>query len=249
MKKRASRPSIKKAPEPQRLSKLLSERGICSRREADRYIEAGLVKVDGEIVSELGSKALPNAVIELLPKAKQLQENKITILLNKPIGYVSTQPEKDYPEAIELITQRNQYRSGKSMPFNPGHLRKLSVVGRLDIDSKGLLLFTQDGALAKKLIGEDSEIEKEYIVRVEGDTSPATIRKLAHGLSLDKKKLKPVQVELLEPGLLKFILKEGRKRQIRRMCDQVKLRVIGLKRVRIDRFVLGDLPEGKWRYI
>lgn len=249
MKKPASR-SHKPSPAlPERLSKLLSSRGICSRREADRYIAAGLVKVDGAVVTELGSKALPNAVIELLPHAQKLQESKITILLNKPIGYVSTQPEKGYPEALNLITPFNQYRKGKKITFHPGHLKKLSVVGRLDIDSKGLLLLTQDGALAKKMIGEDAQIEKEYLVRVEGNSSPATLRTLSHGLSLDKQKLKPVKVEEIEPGLLKFILKEGKKRQIRRMCALVHLKVISLKRVRIGPYVLGDLPEGKWRYI
>ena len=235
---------------PQRLSKILSERGICSRREADRYIAAGQVKVNGEILSELGVKVDENAEIELLGKAQKFQENKVTILLNKPIGYVSSQPEKGYLSAIELITPRNQYRrGGKQTLVNPSHLRKLSAAGRLDIDSKGLLILTQDGALVKKLIGEDSNIEKEYLVRVDGEINSTAIQKLSHGLRMNKKALKQAKVEEIEPGLLKIILTEGKKRQIRKMCELVKLRVVSLKSERIGDYVLGDIPEGKWRYI
>jgi 23S rRNA pseudouridine2604 synthase len=237
-----------KKPQEERLSKIMSQRGICSRREADRYIEAGWVLVNGEVVSELGSKVSSNAQIELKSEGKRKQSHKVTILLNKPIGYVSGQPEKGYPAAIELITAQNQYRRGSGPLFHPGHRSKLAAAGRLDIDSRGLLVFTQDGALVKKLIGEDTQVEKEYLVRVEGEVKESMLQRLTHGLVLDKKKLKPVKVEEIESGLLRFILTEGRKRQIRRMCDQVRLKVISLKRVRVGEMVLGDLPEGKWKF-
>lgn len=233
----------------QRLSKVMSERGICSRREADRFIEAGQVSVNGEVISVLGTKVPENAEIKLLAKAQKYQETKVTILLHKPIGYVSTQPEKGYPEAIDLITPGNQFKKDKGPKFNPSHLRKLSVAGRLDIDSKGLLLLTQDGALAKKIVGAESDIEKEYLVRVEGEVTELALRKLKKGLSLDGESLKLAKVEVLEEGLLKFILTEGKKRQIRRMCELVKLRVVSLKRVRVGRISLAELPEGKWRYL
>lgn len=228
-----------------RLSKVMSERGICSRREADRFIEAGQVSVNGEIVSVLGTRVPINAEIKLLEKAQRAKALKVTILLNKPIGYVSTQPEKGYPEALELITPQNQAKREK------GELnrKKLAVAGRLDIDSNGLLVLTQDGAIAKKLIGEDSNIEKEYLVRVEGDVTEGAIKRLSGGLSLDGSLLKSAQVELVKPGLLRIILVEGKKRQIRRMCELVKLKVISLKRVRIGKVSLGDLPVGKWRYL
>ncbi|MCH9626566.1 MAG: Dual-specificity RNA pseudouridine synthase RluF [Chlamydiales bacterium] len=229
-----------------RLSKLLSERGICSRREADRYIEAGMVLVDGEIMSILGSKVSVNAEIELMPEASKNQKSKVTILLNKPVGFVSTQPEKNYRPAIDLITPSNQVRGGT---FFPHHLHKLSVVGRLDIDSKGLLVLTQDGVLAKCLIGPDSEIEKEYLVRVEGILTPDLLNEIRAGLYLDGKQLKSVEVDILEPQLLRMILREGKKRQIRRMCEMLGLHVVYLKRVRIGEVRLGDLPEGKWRYL
>lgn len=212
-----------------RLSKVMSERGICSRREADRYIEQGCVLVDGAVVSELGTKIAPDARIELTRPSK-----KTTILLNKPVGYVSNLPEKGYPEAVELL------------PFPH---RKLNVAGRLDIDSKGLLVLTNDGALVKKLIGPDAEMEKEYLVRVEGTITKEGIQKLSQGLYLDNKLLKSAHIDQLKPNLLRFVLKEGKKRQIRRMCTLVGLHVIGLKRVRIGRIRLGDLPEGQWRFL
>lgn len=227
----------------------MSERGICSRREADRFIEAGQVSVNGEIVTVLGTKVPDNAVIKLLAHAQKTQSQKVTIILNKPIGYVSTQPEKGYPEALELITPQNQVKKEGGGSFNTVHKRKLAVAGRLDIDSNGMLVLTQDGAIAKKLIGEESGMEKEYLVRVEGDLNDAILRRLSHGLRLDGKALKPVKVEVAKPGLLRFILTEGKKRQIRRMCELVKLNVISLKRVRVGKVALGDLPVGKWRYL
>lgn len=231
-------------PMPMRLSKLLSERGICSRREADRYIEAGQVLVDGEIVSVLGTKVEPTADIALVPEAVEKQQAKVTILLNKPVGYVSTQPERDYLPASDLIVPDNQAGSGT---FHIRQLKKLSCVGRLDIESKGLLVLTQDGTLAKQIIGPDSEMEKEYLVRVEGDARP--VLELRSGCMLDGVVLKPMQIDLLEEGLVRMVLTQGKKRQIRRLCEQVGLKVTHLKRVRIGKVRLGSLPEGKWRYL
>ncbi len=229
-----------------RLSKLMSERGICSRREADRMIERKLVRVNGKIVSELGTKVPKDAKIELLPTAKKWQAEKVTILLHKPVGYVSTQPEKGYRHALELIIPQRQWKGGS---FCESHLRKLSAAGRLDIDSKGLLVLTQDGVVAKQLLGENSSIEKQYLVRVEGNLTQDCIKRLRFGLNLDGCALKPVIVKQQEENLLNIILKEGKKRQIRRMCQMVGLKVVGLKRVRIGGVRLGDLPMGKWRYL
>lgn len=231
-----------------RLSKLMSDRGLCSRREADAYIAAGQVLVDGEIVSVLGTKVSVTSLITLKDQAQSKQDSKVTILLNKPIGYVSTQPEKGYIPAIDLIRPENQF-SGDKRRLEPDHRKNLNVAGRLDIDSKGLLIFTQDGTLVKKIIGPDSNMEKEYLVRVEGRITKQSLQKLCFGLSLDGKPLKPAVVELLEPQLLCFILKEGKKRQIRRMCELVNLKVVKLKRVRIGAILLGNLPEGKWRFL
>lgn len=229
-----------------RLSKLMAERGLCSRREADNYIERGLVLVDGEVVNQLGTKVSPSVKITLARQARKQQTSLVTIILNKPIGYVSAQPEPGYTPAIKLITQENCFGAQN---LKAEHMRGLAVAGRLDIDSQGLLLFTQDGRVAKQIIGEHSGLEKEYLVRVNGDLSVEQMQLLRHGLQLDGKPLKPAHVEWVNREQLRFVLIEGKKRQIRRMCDLVGLKVLGLKRVRIGRIRLGNLPEGKWRFL
>ncbi len=233
-----------------RLSKLMSEQGICSRREADRYIERGWVTVDGEVISELGSKIFPSQKISLNKAAQKLQTQWVTILFNKPVGYVSGQAERGYRPAIQLIKPDTQFCGRPPCKqFKPGHLKQLAPAGRLDIDSQGLLVLTQDGRIAKQLIGNDSTIEKEYLVRVKGDLSADRLSLLNHGLNLDGKALKPAKVQWQNRDQLRFVLREGKKRQIRRMCEMVDLQVNGLKRVRIGRIRLGNLPEGRWRYL
>ena len=228
----------------------MSERGLCSRREADSYIERGWVKVDGVIVSELGAKAFPGQTITLERAAQAQQTSRVTILINKPIGYVSGQAEKGYTPAAALIDARSHYARDRSpLRFSRAHLQGLAVAGRLDIDSQGLLVLTQDGRIARQLIGEDSDVDKEYLVRVQGRLDDRGLALLNHGLSLDGKALRPATVRWQNDDQLCFILREGKKRQIRRMCELVGLRVVGLKRVRIGRVRLGDLPQGQWRYL
>jgi len=234
--------------EPLRLSKLMAQRGLCSRREADEYIARGWVLVDGKVVSELGTKVLPTQGVTLSPQARQKQEARVTILLYKPPGYVSGQPEDNHLPAVSLITEEN-HMPGDVQPFQRQHLQGLAPAGRLDIDSRGLLIFTQDGRLAKLLTSEDSELEKEYIVRVRGEVTPATLSKLQHGIELDGRPLKPARVERITADRLRFLLREGKHRQIRRMCEAVALDVLSLMRVRIGRVKLGTLPEGQWRFL
>ena len=233
-----------------RVSKLMSEQGICSRREADSYIERGWVLVDGVPVTELGTRAFPTQKITLTRQAQSKQQASVTILLNKPIGYVSGQPEPGYQPAVVLIKPDARWSDDK-MPlrFSATHLRGLAPAGRLDIDSQGLIVFTQDGRIAKQLIGQDSQIEKEYLVRVEGALSDENLARLNFGLALDGKPLKRAEVSRLNKDQLRFVLREGKKRQIRRMCELVGLKVTGLKRVRIGNVRLGALPEGQWRYL
>ena len=238
--------------QPERLSKLMARQGLCSRREADRYIERGWVMVDGEVVSTLGTKILPHQKITLNKQAKQTQDSRKTILINKPVGYVSGQPEDGYRAAIELVRPENCFdaKNTRGNPWSKSiNLRGFAPAGRLDIDSPGLLVMTQDGRVAKKLIGENSGVEKEYLVRVQGQVTDKTLALLRHGLELDGRPLKPAKVTRLNDDQLKFILKEGRKRQIRRMCELVGLRAVGLKRVRIGNVRLGKLPEGQWRLL
>ncbi len=233
-----------------RLSKLMSERGMCSRREADSFIERGLVIVNGLRVSELGLKVDPSSEVALDEKAALEQTGLVTIILNKPVGYVSGQAEKGYRPASVLLTPANRAKGDKSgMKFSPARMKNLAPAGRLDIDSQGLIVFTQDGRVAKKLIGERSEIEKEYIVRVEGEVTEKALGLLDFGLSLNGIPLKKAIVTRLNNDQLRFVLRQGKKRQIRRMCELVNLRVTGLRRVRIGNIRLGSLPEGRWRYL
>jgi 23S rRNA pseudouridine2604 synthase len=237
-----------------RLSKRMSELGIASRREADEWIAKGWVRVDDHVVNELGSRVLPLQRITVDAKAKFAQAQRVTVLVNKPVGYVSGQAEDGYEPALVLITPANQWREDRSgTRFLREHLRSLVPAGRLDIDSVGLLVLTQDGRVAKHLIGEDSDVEKEYLVRVAtpagSKLSQSDLELLRHGLSLDGQALRPAHVEWVNDDQLRFVLRQGKKRQIRRMCEAVGLQVLGLKRVRIGSVMLGDLPAGQWRYL
>ncbi len=250
----APTPAPDHAPGTLRLSKRMSELGIASRREADEWIAKGWVRVDGRIVAELGARVLPDQHITVDAKARHEQARRVTVLLNKPIGYVSGQAEDGYEPAVVLVTLRNQWREDRSgTHFLPAHLKNLAPAGRLDIDSAGLLVLTQDGRVAKQLIGQDSWVEKEYLVRVDPGAgtrlSAAGLALLGHGLELDGEPLAPARVEWVNDDQLRFVLTEGKKRQIRRMCEAVGLKVTGLKRVRIGRVMLGDLPAGQWRYL
>ncbi len=236
--------------EKARLSKIMSQRGLCSRREADVWIEKGWVFVDGQQVTQLGTRILSSQTIEISKAARQEQKALLTLILHKPLGYVSGQAEDGYRPATVLVTPENHWPKDpiqQSLPV--GRIHGLAPAGRLDIDSTGLLVLTQDGRVAKELIGDHSLIEKEYLVRVEGDMIPGGIELLNHGLKLDGRPLKPAKVTWQNGDQLKFVLREGKKRQIRRMCDLVGLRVTGLKRVRIGQVRLGSLPSGQWRHL
>ncbi|AJX31274.1 pseudouridine synthase [Burkholderia oklahomensis] len=242
-----------------RLSKRMSELGLCSRREADEWIEKGWVLVDGERIDTLGTKVRADQRIEIDSNARAAQAAQVTILLHKPVGYVSGQAEDGYAPAVTLVTRENHWSGDRSpLRFSPQHLRALAPAGRLDIDSTGLLVLTQNGRVAKQLIGEQSDIDKEYLVRVRFGERMADIdqhfpaeslAKLRHGLELDGAPLKPAMVSWQNGEQLRFVLREGKKRQIRRMCELVGLEVIGLKRVRMGRVMLGALPQGEWRYL
>ncbi|CAN1492377.1 RsuA 16S rRNA uridine-516 pseudouridylate synthase and related pseudouridylate synthases [Burkholderiaceae bacterium] len=255
------------APGMVRLNKRMADLGLCSRREADEWIARGWVVVNGE-PAQMGWPVPHDARVEVLPQAQHQQNARVTIVLNKPMGYVSGQPEDGHESAAVLVQGERRWREdpNRSRHYAPEHSRGLAPAGRLDIDSIGLLVLTQDGRVARTLIGEDSDVEKEYLVRVQwapngpqgegvvGENVQAVFPRdrlalLRHGLSLDDQALKPAQVDWQNPEQLRFVLTEGKKRQIRRMCEQVGLHVVGLKRIRIGRVVLGNLPVGQWRYL
>ena len=254
----AGKPTPADGASPVRLNKRLADMGLCSRREADEWIERGWVRVNGQ-VAPMGLKVLAADHVTVDRQADAAQAQRVTILLHKPVGYVSGQAEDGHQPAVTLINAQSHWRGDASRTrFAPAQLRGLAPAGRLDIDSVGLLVLTQDGRVARQLIGEDSTVDKEYLVRVSfGEVAvnvqaafpPAQLARLRHGLSLDGQPLKPAQVDWQNPEQLRFVLNEGKKRQIRRMCEQVGLHVTGLKRVRIGRIQLGQLPVGQWRYL
>lgn len=337
-----------------RLNKRLSELGLCSRRESDGYIQRGLVEVDGKVVSVLGSKVTRQQRVALTPTAEAHQRSKLTVILNKPRGFISSSPNTPRQRpASRLLTLVNYDRQrGKDQPLlwpfpvhergtrrkqrrqlPRGWARGLAPAGRLDMDSTGMLILTQDGTLARALIGGDGKVEKEYHVTVtqqqmppnyvQGGAEDATVvtkKQLAllrYGLHLDGRQLRPALVDVIPEVIvpynhqgntsqyvrrkpkrgrnrdrqysklrssrnpqsrrhfsqlsperkhgtrsdpyddasvahptaeLRIVLREGRYRQIRRMCDAVGLNVHGLHRVRIGDLAIGDLSTGYWRF-
>ncbi|WP_313235151.1 pseudouridine synthase [Delftia acidovorans] len=256
--KRAPEPLQEQVPGGVRINKRLADMGLCSRREADEWVDKGWVRVNGEL-AVMGQNVVAADRITVEREARERQDQQVTILIHKPMGYVSGQAEDGHEPAVVLVTPQNHWNQDTSRTrFNFAQLKGLAPCGRLDIDSVGLLVMTQDGRVARQIIGEDSEMDKEYLVRVTyGDRDidvqsvfPAEqLARLCHGLSLDGEALKPAKVDWQNPEQLRFVLTEGKKRQIRRMCELVGLRVVGLKRIRIGRVTLGNLPVGQWRYL
>ncbi|HEX8570743.1 MAG TPA: pseudouridine synthase [Caulobacteraceae bacterium] len=232
--------------EPQRVNKWLAQSGVCSRREAEALIAQGLVSIDGERVDDPGRKIAAGQTLVLSDAAESRLEAQFTAVLNKPVGVVSAQPEPGQTPAARLLTRANLWGETGAVP---GRDASLAPLGRLDMDSHGLLLLSEDGVLAKAVIGPESDLEKEYLVRVAGAVTERKLGLLRHGLQLDGRQLKPARVSQVEDQRLRFILKEGRNRQIRRMCDLVELEVTDLFRLRIGSLKLGNLPEGRWRPI
>ncbi|MDI7775010.1 pseudouridine synthase [Asticcacaulis sp. EMRT-3] len=230
--------------EPIRLNKWLAQSGVCSRREADTLIGEGRVSLDGERVTDAGRKVLPGQTLTLDAGGAEALGGKMTIIYHKPVGIVSGQPEPGETPAVRMIRRPNAFGP---VDTYPDQNTKLAPVGRLDKDSRGLLILSDDGVLAKAIIGPDSELDKEYHVRVRGPVFEEKLKWLRHGLELDGRQLKPALVTQTGPQDLTFVLKEGRNRQIRRMCDMCELRVTDLYRHRIGPLKLGDLPEGRWR--
>ena len=215
-----------------RLNKYIAYLNIASRREADKLIKDGKVKVNGEIIINPAIQVGEND--KIICDIEDYKNEKIYIKLNKPVGYVVSNNKKEGKPIYKLLDEE---------------LKNLYPVGRLDKDSKGLILFTNDGVFSRKIIGEESECEKEYYVKLEGNISDGALKKLEFGISLDGKKLKPAIVKRVSKNSFNIILKEGRNRQIRRMCEKVGFEVILLKRLRISNIYLNDLQEGKFEYL
>ena len=232
--------------EPMRINKWLALEGVCSRREADALIANGQITLDGEPMLEAGRKIEAGETLSLTERAARGLNNQLSLIFNKPVGIVSGTPEEGEVPAVRLITAETL--SGRAHAI-PGRYNKLAPLGRLDKDSRGLLILSEDGVLAKALIGPESKLEKEYHVRVGGTVTEEKLNLLRHGLELDGRKLRPAIVEQVGEGDLRIILREGRNRQIRRMCSLVRLTVLDLYRDRIGPISIAGMPEGRWRPI
>ena len=218
----------------ERLQKILSARGVASRRTAEKMIEAGRVSVNGAI-AQLGQTADPD-MDEILLDGKPLPSGSeyVYILLHKPRGYVTTlSDEKGRKTAAELVADCGV---------------RVYPVGRLDMDSEGLLLFTNDGEFANKLMHPKHEVDKAYLTWVE-DFSEESLARLKKPSELDGYRIRAPKVRVVKPGLLEITIHEGRNRQVRRMCEAAGMHVTRLKRIREGALALGDLPLGKWRYL
>lgn len=222
----------------ERLQKILSARGLCSRREAEKWIGAGRVTVNG-LPAELGATADPDSD-KILVDGRPLpgEERPIYLMLHKPRGYVTTlRDEKGRPDAASLVADCGV---------------RVYPIGRLDMDSEGLLLFTNDGDFANRLMHPSHEIEKTYRVLVSG-FEPGKEELLARPIVLDGYQIRPPKVRFLESrgqkARLEVVIHEGRNRQVRRMCQAAGMQVLRLKRIAEGSLFLGNLPEGKWRYL
>lgn len=232
--------------EPQRVNRWLAQSGVCSRREAEGLIARGLVSIDGQVVSDAGRKIEPGQTLTLADEATGALSEALTVVLHKPVGVVSAQPEPGQVPAIRLLTRETLVGE---CPAIPDRDTRLAPVGRLDMDSRGLLILSEDGVVAKAVIGPQSELEKEYRVAVMGEITQARIARLSHGLELDGRRLKRADVSVISDGRLRIVLREGRNRQIRRMCELVDLKVVDLFRVRVGPVSLGNLAERSWRVL
>ena len=226
---------------PQRVSKILAMRDLCSRREAEALIDTGEVSVNGEVVV-LGTKADPASEVRVTGPVLRRHQSKRTTVLNKPGGYVSNLPADGEVEASALLRLSDETGDVVDRP-------RLSVCGRLDKHSRGLLVLTEDGTLARDIIAGDS-VAKTYLVEVARAVTREDLRRLNGPLDFgadEDVSLKPIRVRRLAPTLLEFVLREGKNRQIRRVCDEIGLHVVDLLRVRMGKSDLGSLPEGSWR--
>jgi len=215
-----------------RLQKYLSEAGVCSRRKGEEYIKAGLVRVNSRIVTELGTKVDPEKdCVEFDGKIIALTSEPIYIALNKPKGYVTSCSHPGEKIVLDLV----------DIP------QRIYPIGRLDKDSTGLLILTNDGTLHHRLSHPSFDHEKEYDVTVSRPITDGSLRNIAKGLPMMGTKTRPTEIQRISSRRFRIVLKEGRNRQIRRMVRKVGNNVIQLKRIRISKIKLGSLAEGNWR--
>lgn len=232
-----------------RLAKRVAEMIPCSRNEAEQYIAGGWISVDGEVVEEAGARVLDEQDVTIHPDATLAEILPVTILLHKPAGYnagigVDGEAAETLLGSDSLLVAEH----GKQR-FLRRHLAKLTLCCHLETRASGLVVYTQDFRVARKLIDEGMRVEQEYIVEVKGDIRENGLALLNHGLSFNGKEIPPMKVSWQNETRLRFALKGVRPGQIVQMCKMVNLSVVSMKRIRIGRVPMASLPVGQWRYL
>lgn len=239
--------SISTMTESVRLAKRVAELVPCSRREAEQYIEGGWITVDGQVIEEPGFRVLPQQVLERLPHATLVPALPVTILMHKPVGMMMPPDADCAPNYIAVENRIADDRSG--IRFLKRHLSDLSMTNSLDGAASGLVVFTQDWRIKRKLMDDASRIEQEFIVEISGELVQDGLALLNHGLYFNGRPLAPVKVSWQNEKRLRFAVKGNQDGQIIHMCKVVGLTVVAMRRIRIGRIPLAGLPLGQWRYL
>ena len=232
-----------------RLVKRVADKLPSSRREAEQYIEGGWISVDGQVVEEAGARVTKGQTIELLPGASLEQLLPVTILLHKPAGFNAGIGCDGVPAVRGVTPEARMANAHADQRFLKRHLTGLTLTNPLDTAASGLLVFTQDFRVARKLVDEAARIEQEFIVEVEGAVGQDGLALLNHGLPFNGKALAPIKVSWQNETRLRFALKGVQNGQIAHMCSLVGLGVVSVKRIRIGRVPMAALPTGQWRYL
>ena len=232
-----------------RLAKRVAEQAACSRAEAERYVANGGVTVDGVVVEDPASRVLPSQSVVLLPDASMDEAPPVTILLHKPAGMNSGVGARG-TNALESLTQETLVVGGHGQPrFLKRHLARLTLCTPLETDASGLLVYSQDFRVVRKLMDDGERVEHEFVIEVSGGIKEGGLALLNHGLTFSGKPINPMKVSWQSEGRLRFAAKGMRPGQIEHMCAAVGLTVTDIKRLRVGRMSMGGLPAGQWRYL
>ena len=218
----------------ERLNKYIASCGVCSRRKSDELISSGKVKVNGQVVTNLGEKVSSKDIVEVDNKLIQKEEKKVYIVLNKPRGYVTTNSDEyNRKNVIDLIDEDVRVYS----------------IGRLDKDTEGLLLLTNDGEFSNKVMHPRNKIEKTYIVTTDTNVTNEQLEKLRNGVDIGDYITRLAKIKRIGNDKVQIIISEGKNRQVRRMCDSVGINLLNLRRIQVGNILLGNLQSGKYRYL